>query len=168
VILALDGISVSARRQEDTDVLARQIRQYKSGAVVNISIWREGKKLDLPVTLESQPTPPAEMPWWEDPDLEFSAHDIAFDDRTRLQLPIDARGVLVESAVPAGWAALAGLRSDDVIETAGGAPVANVEELQRARTAAVKSGATWWVLLVKRSGQTLFVEINLKPARSKS
>jgi serine protease Do len=168
VILALDGIPVSARRQEDTDVLARQIRQYKSGTVANISIWREGKKLDLPVTFEAQPTPPAEMPWWEDPDLEFSAHDIAFDDRTRLQLPIDARGVLVESAVPAGWAALAGLRSDDLIETAGGAPVVSVEELQRARTAAVKSGATWWVLLVKRSGQTLFVEINLKPARSKS
>lgn len=168
VILALDGIPVSARRQEDTDVLARQIRQYKSGTVANISIWREGKKLDLPVTLEPQPTPPAEMPWWEDPDLEFSAHDIAFDDRTRLQLPIDARGVLVESAVPAGWAALAGLRSDDVIETAGGTPVTNVEELQHARATAVKNSAAWWVLLVKRSGQTLFVEINLKPARSKS
>jgi len=168
VILALDGIPVSARRPEDTDVLARQIRQYKSGTTASISIWRDGKKMDLPVTLEPQPVPAAEMPWWEDPDLEFSAHDIAFDDRVRLQLPADARGVLVESAVPAGWAALAGLRSDDVIETAGGTPVVNVDELQRARTAAVKNGAQWWVLLVKRSGQTLFVEINLKPARSKS
>lgn len=168
VILALDGMPVSARRQEDTDVLARQIRQYKSGTVANLSLWREGKKMDLPVTLEAQPVPAAEMPWWEDPDLEFSAHDIAFDDRTRLQLPIDARGVLVESAVPAGWAALAGLRSDDVIETAGGEPVANVADLERSRTLAVKNGAAWWVLLVKRSGQTLFVEINLKPARSKS
>lgn len=168
VILALDGIAVPARRQEDTDVLARQIRQYKSGTVANVSLWREGKKIEMPVTLESQPIPPAEMPWWEDPDLEFSAHDIAFDDRVRLQLPIAARGVLVESAVPAGWAALAGLRSDDVIETAGGAPVTNVDELQRARSEAVKRRDTWWVLLVKRSGQTLFVEINLKPVRSKS
>src|SRR5260221_7194748 len=31
VILALDGTPVSARRPEDSDVLARQIRQYKSG-----------------------------------------------------------------------------------------------------------------------------------------
>ena len=168
VVLALDGAVVAARRQEDTDVLARQIRQYKANAVAVFSLWRDGKKMDLNVTLEQQPMPAAEMPWWEDTDLEFSAHDLAFDDRVRLQLAIDARGVLVESAVPAGWAALAGLRSDDVIENAGGSLVNSVAELKQAREQATKSGRAWWVLLVKRSGQTLFVEINLKPAKSKS
>lgn len=167
VILALDGVPVSARRQEDTDVLARQIRQYRVGTVAAISLWREGQKLDLNVSLEQQPIPPAEMPWWEDVDLEFSAHDIAFDDRIRLQLPNEFQGVLVESAVPAGWAALAGLRSDDVVESAGGIRVANVAELKTARDQATRSGLKWWVLLVKRHGQNLFVEISLKPAKQK-
>lgn len=168
VITAIDGQPVEARRAEDSDVLARQIRQYRAGTTAAFTVWRAGTTLELPVTLEAQPMPAAEMPWWEDPDLEFSAHDLAFDDRVRLQLPGGLRGVLVESAVPAGWAALAGLRGDDVILEAGGAPVASVGELDAARQKAAQQHASWWVLLVHRRGQTLLVEISLKPAKPKS
>lgn len=168
IVLAIDGTEVAARRPEDTDVLARQIRQYRNGTEAKFTLWRDGKKHELPVVLEEQPVPAAEMPWWNDRQLEFSAREIAFDDRVKLQLAPDARGVLVESAVPAGWASLAGLRSDDVIERAGDTPIANLDDLKRARDGAVTGGRDWWVLLVRRRGQTLFVEINLKPTRTKS
>jgi serine protease Do len=168
VILAIDGAAVPARRPEDADVLVRQIRQYRSGTTATFAIWRDGGKRDLPVILEEQPVPSAEMPWWNDQPLEFSVRDIAFDDRVRLQLPTDLTGILVESAVHAGWAALGGLRSDDVILTAGGAPVQAIAQLRQSREQAVARGDDWWVLLVRRRSQTLFVEINLKPARSKS
>lgn len=168
VILALDGTEVAARRAEDTDVLARQIRQYKNGATVTFSLWREGNKLDVPVVLEEQPVPPAELPWHNDYQLEFSVREIAFDDRVRLQLPPAAAGVLVESSAPAGWASLAGLRADDLIETADGVAVQALADLKRSRDAAAAAGKDWWVLLVRRRGQTLFVEINLKPTRPKS
>ncbi len=165
VILAIDGNAVTARRPEDTDVLARQIRQYRTGATAKFSLWREGAAKDLEVVLEEQPVPAAEMSWWQDLALEFSAREIAFDDRVRLQLGIAAQGAIVESAISAGWAALAGLRADDVIEQAGGMPVAGLEDLKRARAAA--EDKAWWVLLVRRRSQTMFVEINLKPAKSK-
>jgi S1-C subfamily serine protease len=167
VIVAIDGAEVPARRPEDTDVLARQVRQYRNNAEAVLTLWREGQKLDLPVVLEQQPVPPAEMPRWQDPQLEFTGRDIAFDDRVRLQLPTSARGVLVESAVPAGWAALGGLRADDVIERAGDTAVNALEDLTAAREKAVAGEKSWWVLLVRRRGQTLFVEINLKPAKTK-
>jgi serine protease Do len=167
VIVAIDGAEVPARRPEDTDVLARQIRQYRNNANAVFTLWRDGRKLDVPVTLEQQPVPAAEMPRWQDLQLEFTARDIAFDDRVRLQLATTAQGVIVESAVPAGWAALGGLRSDDVIERAGETPVLVVADLTRARDEAAASGKAWWVLLVRRRGQTLFVEINLKSAKSK-
>lgn len=167
VITAIDGTVVAARRQEDTDVLARQIRQYRSGTTAQFTLWRDGAKTDVSVILEEQPVPPAEMPWWQDQHLEFSARDIAFDDRVKLQLGTDARGAIVESAVPAGWAALAGLRADDVIERAGGVAIASLEDLKRAREQSVAGGKAWWVLLVRRRGQTLFIEINLTPAKSK-
>jgi S1-C subfamily serine protease len=166
VVVAIDGAEVPARRPEDTDVLARQIRQYRNNAQAVFTIWRDGNKMEVPVVLEQQPVPPAEMPRSRDLQLEFTARDIAFDDRVRLQLPTTATGVIVESAVPAGWAALGGLRSDDVIEKAGETPVTVLSDLTRAREAATASGKTWWVLLVRRRGQTLFVEINLKPAKS--
>ena len=166
VIVAIDGAEVPARRPEDTDVLARQIRQYRNNAQVVFTLWRDGTKMDLPVTLEQQPVPPAELPRWPDLQLEFTAREIAFDDRVRLQLSPSTSGVVVESAVPAGWAALGGLRSDDVIQKAGDTPIAGIEDLKRAREAATGSGKAWWVLLVRRRGQTLFVEINLKPAKT--
>lgn len=168
VVLALDGVEVPARRPEDTDVLARQIRQYRSGTSAEFSLWRDGETRTLNVVLEQQPTPAPEMPWWEDRELEFSARDIAFEDRVRLQLSPETRGVLVESAMPAGWAALAGLRSDDVVEAAGGVAVSRLEELKKAREAVVDKGGEWWVLQVRRRGQTLFVEINLKAAKVSS
>ncbi len=167
IIVAIDGVDVPARRPEDTDVLARQIRQYKNNASAVFAIWRDGKKIEVPVTLEQQPVPAAELKRRRDPQLEFTARDIAFDDRVRLQLPPGAKGVMVESAVPAGWAALGGLRADDVIEQAGGVAVTTVDELNAAREAAAASDKAWWVLLVRRRGQTLFVEINLKPAKTK-
>ncbi len=168
VVLALDGAGVPARRPEDADVLARQIRQYRSGTSAEFSLWRDGETTTLNVVLEQQPTPAPEMPWWEDTKLEFSARDIAFEDRVRLQLSPETSGVLVESAVPAGWAALAGLRSDDVVEAAGGKAVHALEELKQARADAAAGGSDWWVLQVRRRGQTLFVEINLKPVKVNS
>lgn len=168
VLLAIDGAPVTARRAEDTDVLMRQIRQYRPGTEAVFSLWREGRKIDVKVVLEQQPIPAAEMPWWEDLQLEFSARDLAFDDRVRLQLAPETKGVLVESAVPAGWAALGGLRSSDVIEAADGASVATLSDLKQSRERAVAGGKEWWVLLVRRRGQTLFVEINLKPTKPKS
>ena len=166
VLLALDGIEVTARRPEDTDMLARQIRQYKAGTQAVVTLWRDGKKLDVPVVFEVQPTPANEMPWWEDVHLEFAVRDVAFDDRVRLQLAPEASGVLVESAVQAGWANLAGLHGDDLILQADGKPMTKVDELRQAREDAVRLHHEWWVLLVQRRGQTLFVEINLKPAKS--
>ena len=47
VVLALDGAPVTARRPEDTDLLARQIRQYKPGTPAVFTLWRDGQKLAL-------------------------------------------------------------------------------------------------------------------------
>lgn len=165
VVVAIDGTPVTARRAEDAEMFARMIRQYRSGTTASLTLWREGQKLDVPVALNEQPTPPAEMPYWEDVSLEFAVREVSFDDRVRLQLAPTERGVLVESVVPAGWAALAGLRGDDLVMRADGTPVTTIGELEAARVAALATGRGWWVLLVARRGQTLFVELKLQPAK---
>lgn len=166
IVLALDGAPVTARRPEDTDVFARQIRQYRAGTQATFSIWREGQKIELPVKLEVQPTPASQLARLDDVQLEFVVHELSFDDRIRLQLGPGATGVVVESAAMAGWAFLAGLRTDDLILKADGKRVTTVAELRAARDEAVRVGREWLVMLVERRGQTLFVEINLKPAKS--
>jgi serine protease Do len=166
VLLSLDGSPIAERRAEDAEVLARQIRQYKIGSSGTFQLWREGKVMDQAVTFEVQPKPPAELPLWEDEKLEFEVRNLAFDDRTRLQLASSASGVLVSTTTPAGWAELAGLHGDDLVVAAEGLPITTVEELHRSRDEAVKAGKRWWVLKVERRGKTLFVEINLKPAHA--
>jgi serine protease Do len=166
VLLQLDGVPIAERRAEDSEVLARQIRQYKIGSSGTFELWRDGRSTEVAVTFEVQPRPPAEMPLWEDEKLEFEVRDLAFEDRTRLQLPPSTKGVLVATTTPAGWAELAGLHGDDLVITAGGQPIATVDELHRSRDEAVRAGKRWWVLQVERRGQTLFVEINLKPVKA--
>jgi len=161
VLLDLDGAPIAERRAEDSEVLERQIRQYKVGSVTTIQVWRDGATIEIPVTLEVHPKPPAEMPLWEDEKLEFEVRDLAFNDRTRLQLAPTANGVLVSTTTPSGWAELAGLHGDDLVVAAGGLPVTSVDELKKSRTDAVKAGQSWWVLQVERRGQTSFIEINL-------
>ena len=166
VVLAADGDPVTARRAEDADAFATQIRQYSPGSEVKLSVWREGKALTLPVTLAMQPVPASEMPWWHDEQLEFSVRDLAFDDRVELELEAGTQGVLVETADLAGWASLAGLHAEDLILKADGQPVTTVANFRRARQQAAASGRDWWVLLVRRYGETVFIEINLKPLKS--
>lgn len=168
VVVALDGAEIPARRPEDTDVLGRQIRQYRNGATAVFTLWRDGQKMDLPVVLETQPIPAAELERWRELQLEFTAREIAFDDRIRLQLEPGTKGALIESTVQAGWAALGGLRADDLVERAGDTTITNLADFKAAREAAGAAGKEWWVILVRRGGQTIFVEINLKQAKSKS
>ncbi len=166
VLLDLDGIPIAERRAEDREILDQLIRQYKVGSTAMVRLWRDGNALEVPVVLDVQPKPTAEMPLWEDEKLEFEVRDLSFDDRTRLQLDPSARGVLVSTTTRAGWAELAGLHGDDLILSAADIPVNSVEDLRQARAAAVKAGKRWWVLKVERRGETLFVEINLSHLKS--
>jgi serine protease Do len=163
VVLALDGDPVMARRIEDMEVLARQIRQYRPGTEAVFSLWRDGKAIELPVKLGREPLPTAEMARWEDEQLEFEARELAVDDSVRMQLSPDFKAVLISEVVPAGWAALAGLHPSDLVLAADAHPISTVAELKASRDAAVRGGAHWWVLHVQRARETLFVEINLKP-----
>jgi len=163
VLTAIDGMAIEARREEDADFLDRMIRQYRVGTEVALSVWRDGRQVSIPVSLELQPPPVAEQAEWEDLTLEYEVRDLAFDDRVRLQLPLETTGVLVSNVIRAGWANLAGLRADDLILEVNDTPVSTVAELQERRNAIVDSeDEEWLLLLIRRGGETEFVEISLK------
>jgi S1-C subfamily serine protease len=80
-----------------------------------------------------------------------------------MQLSPGLKAALISSVVPAGWAALAGLRTNDLVLAADGHPISSVADLKASREAAFRSKQQWWVLEVQRARESLFVEINLKP-----
>jgi S1-C subfamily serine protease len=98
--------------------------------------------------------------------LEFTVRELAFEDRARLQLPLEQQGVIVQNLINAGWAALAGLHNDDILREAAGHPLRNVTDFRNARDAALKGTAARWLLRVERNAQTFYVEVDLKPLKS--
>ncbi len=159
VITALDGNPIEASQPSDTDLFATLIRQYKVGSTAKLTIVRNGKPMDVSVTLDTSPRLPREMKKYEDPSFEFRVRDIAAADRISSRLPADQSGVLVDAVREGGWAALGHLADGDMLLTIDGEPVADVETVQRKMTLVAAAKPRSVVFKVRRGIRTFFVEL---------
>jgi serine protease Do len=159
ILTAVDGNPIEASQPGDTELFATLIRQYKIGAVVQLTLLRDGKESVVPVTLETSPRLPREMKKYEDPNFEFRVRDVAAADRTAARLPADEPGVLVDAVREGGWAALGHLADGDLLLAIDGTPVPDVEAVQKKMTAIAEAKAKTVVLQVRRGIRTFFVEL---------
>jgi serine protease Do len=159
VITALDGNPIEASQPSDADLFATLIRQYKIGSTAKLTIVRNGKPMDVSVTLDTSPRLPREMKKYEDPSFEFRVRDIAAADRISARLPADQSGVLVDAVREGGWAALGHLADGDMLLTIDGEAVANVEAVQRKMTLVAAAKPKSVVFKVRRGIRTFFVEL---------
>jgi serine protease Do len=159
VIVALDGTPIEASQPSDVDLFATLIRQYKIGTKVNLKVARDGKTIDVPVTLDASPRLPREMKKYEDPNFEFRVRDIAAADRVSARLPVDQSGVLVDAVREGGWAALGHLADGDMLLAIDGQAVADVEAVQKIMAAITDAKPRSVVFRVRRGIRTFFVEL---------
>jgi serine protease Do len=159
VIVALDKNPVEASQPSDADLFATLIRQYKIGSKAVLTVVRDGKQIDVPVTLDASPRLPREMKKYEDPNFEFRVRDIAAADRVSARLPADQTGVLVDAVREGGWAALGHLADGDVLLTIDGESVADVEAVQKKMAQVAEAKPRSVVLRVRRGIRTFFVEL---------
>ncbi len=162
LIIKLDGDAIPAEQMGDEEVLPSLIRQYDIGAEVKLGIIRGKKAMEITVKLEVSPTPTRDYPKYEDPSFEFSARDIAFDDRTSGNVSERQTGVFVDAVSEGSWAALGGLRTGDVIAEIDGAQVVSLDQLkaQMAELSIKKPKAV--VFRIVRGIHTAFLE--MKPS----
>jgi S1-C subfamily serine protease len=113
--LKLDGTVIPTSRPEESDVFASLIRQYRIGTEADLTVGRSAEDLSLKVKLDASPEGTSELADHENETLEFNARDIGQDDRVSEKLPDDFKGVIITAITPAGWAALAGLSSGDLL-----------------------------------------------------
>ena len=159
VITALDGNPLEASQPSDGDLFATLIRQYKIGSSATLTVVRNGKPMDVAVTLDTSPRLPREMKKYEDPSFEFRVRDIAAADRVSSRLPADQSGVLVDAVREGGWAALGHLADGDVLLTIDGEAIANVEAVQRKMAKVAEAKPHSVVFRVRRGIRTFFVEL---------
>ena len=150
---ALNGKPVGNRQ------LQLQISMMQPATKVGLTVWRDGRQLEVPVTLaelpskaESQAAGASSIGSLQGLSVQTITPDIA----QQLQLPAGTKGVAVSHVEEASPAAAAGLQRGDVILEVNRKPVADASEFRSAARAADSKPA---LLLVNRGGVTSYVMV---------
>ncbi len=159
IVLAIDGAAVKPSSMTDETVFATLLRQYPIGATVTLTVSRDGTQTPVPAVLVAAPRPAREMQRYASPELGFHARELADEDLNDPRRRGMAGGVVVDGIESGGWAALARLRSGDVILDVDGEPVASVDQLGTRLAAATTARRGAIVFKVRRGIRTLFVQL---------
>jgi serine protease Do len=159
IITAIDDNAIEASQPTDAELFGTMIRQYKIGTQVTLRVVRNGKDVSIPVTLEASPRLAREMKKFEDANFEFRVRDVASADRLQERLPENEPGVIVDAVREGGWAALGHLAEGDFLMAIDGAPVPDVESVQKIMAAIAEAKPTAVVFQVRRGIRTFFVEL---------
>ena len=161
VLLKLDGMVINAHRPEDDGVLGNLIRQYDSDAEVEFLLHRNGETIKLTTALEQRPPSASELDEYDDKDFEFTVRELSFHDRVNLRIDGET-GVLVSRVANSGWAALAGLRSGDVVLKVEDQEVPDIDAFKNTLEKIKEGKPRQIVLFIKRGINTLFREVEPK------
>jgi len=159
VITAVDDTPIEASQVEDVEVLPTMIRQYKIGSTVALTVYRNGEKKTLSVTLPASPRQFSELKKYADTSYDFSVRDLAFLDRMKQHWAETQPGVLTESVSDGGWASLGGLKTGDLITSVDGQPVTDVGSMEAIMKKIAAAKPRHIVLQVKRGIFTAFLEL---------
>ncbi len=135
VITQVDGAPVMTDTQ-----LQREILKKKVGQSVDLTVWRKGKTIKIPITTgelpgeigraSNVPTPPPQAP--EDTNkFGLQVQEITKEVAARLNLGVQ-QGVIVTDVADNSMASAQGIEREDVITEVDGKPVTNVATFREA------------------------------------
>jgi S1-C subfamily serine protease len=159
VIVAVNGQPIT-----DSGQFRLQVSRNAPGSTLKLRINREGKMMEIPVTLTALPGGDAARESGETQSgstrSPLEGVDVeALTPQLRRQLGLEqgVAGVVVSEVDPRSAAAEAGLQPGDVIQRVNRDSVAGVSEFNRLMRQA--AGAPRVILLVNRRGATIFVSV---------
>jgi Do/DeqQ family serine protease len=159
IITAVNGQTVDTSNQ-----LQLRISESAPGTVVKLSVWRDGKTQEIPVTLGTLPenvgpsSKNSNEPGAQGPGVMkgVQVENVTPSIANQLNLPPDTRGVVVDSVSPDSNAAAVGIQQGDVIQEVNHKPVNNVQEYQQALS---NTGNQPVLLLINQKGITSYVVV---------
>jgi serine protease Do len=161
VIVKLDGQTVS-----DSGELQIEVGQKQPGTRIDLEVLRDGKNVNVPVTLEemgSRDQETKEASIGNKPRWGIGLEDLTPDTRQQIQASGDIHGAVVEQVQPGSPADNAGLQRGDVIMEVDRKPVQNAADVQKA-LGAVPAGQDALVLVWSNGGSTFRVLHAAEPA----
>jgi len=157
VILKFDGKNV-----KDTNFLSREVAAHAPGSKVTLTIYRDGKEMEIEVTLgelpqEEQATPAMKRNIYDK--LGFKVETLTERMASQLGFDPNAKGVVVTEISQGSNAFAAGLRQGMLITQVNKKRVANAKEFARA-ISGIKSGEAV-VLYASSQGRNFFIAFEM-------
>ncbi len=162
LLLKLDGQVIPASTPSDQDLFDNLIREYKVGSEAELSVVRAGQPLTLTASLVRQPKPSSDLEEYKDQLFEFKARELSLADRVDEKLSAEAKAVRIVSVENAGWAALAGLASGDVLLAIDGRPAESIPAVKAVMAGLSETRPRRVTFFVRRGIRTQFIEIEPK------
>lgn len=159
ILTHVDDVAIEASEPQDAQVFETMLRAYAPGSKPEFTVVRGKEILKIPCTLAGAPKTERELKTYEDHTFEFKARDVTFMDRFKRLWSKHDVGALVTEADHGGWAAVGGLRADDLILALDGRPVSDVENLEALLAGVRQARPRQVVFLVRRGVETRFVEL---------
>ena len=156
VITRIEGNEVS-----DAGELQVEVGQKNPGTTIHLQVMRDGKNVEVPVTLEAMGSRDKSAKETSDaghgkPRWGVGLSDITPEVREQLQAPSDLHGAVIQQVQPGSPADNAGLQSGDVIVEVDRKPVQNAPDVQKALSS-VPKGQDALVLVWSNGGNSFRV-----------
>ncbi|MBU0984453.1 MAG: trypsin-like peptidase domain-containing protein [candidate division Zixibacteria bacterium] len=165
IILAIDGVPVSARFAEELPAFYRAIAEHAPGSEMALKVLRKEKEYSFKVTTRRLGTLQG-----EDFDCEewgFTVKAITRFMQLENQLS-DSLGVLVVGVKRVAPGDVGGLRGGDVIRAVNKEPITTLSDLMSMYTELVGDGTEKILLTVKRGGAIRLVVLNVDQLQAES
>lgn len=152
---------LNSKKMDNSGQLQAAISAQRPGNKVNLTVMRDGKSLNLPVTLESINKKSSETASNSGESHGKARWGVALENlnadlRDQLQLPSDVKGVVVTNVQPGSPADNAGISRGDVILEVNRKPVQSAEDVKR-ELGNVPAGKDAMVLLWSNGGSSFRV-----------
>ncbi|MDE3169635.1 MAG: DegQ family serine endoprotease [Acidobacteriota bacterium] len=159
IITAVNGEPMNTNSQ-----LQLKISQSPPGTTVHLSVWRDGKSVEVPVTLGTLPGNLGQNNENNGPQGEqgpgvmkgVQVETLTPDIANQLNLPSGTHGVVIDSVDPSSSAAASGIQRGDVIQEVNHKPVNNVQQYRDAVSAAGNQSV---LLLINHQGITSYIVV---------
>lgn len=120
IVVRIDDEPLEIEEQKDVETFTKRVERADGGTLFAFTVLRPDgqawKETRLQVTVEEEPVREYEVEEWEDTTFGLRVKPLTRDFLDRGRLDLDTKGVRVTYVENAGYAALAGLQRDDIVQ----------------------------------------------------
>ena len=159
LLLSMDGAPVPVNQEEHVPIFVDQVGASGAGTQITFGVVRDGKPLQVTVTLDAAPKSRADAETYRSPEFEMTVRELVFSDYRAFDLDPDFKGVLISKVDEGGWSAVGGLRPGDIIRRVGDKSVETPAAVEEVLSKAVSVQSKKLVFFVERFGRTQFITV---------